>query len=284
MSFDPKAIASRLYRASSRGRFIQHGVRCFPHVRCFPRMVWVNRASRWPLFYSKSCALIYATNPPPYRNRAGGAEPPTSAALVSEAMGIFDKTEHAMPCYRLALTAHEFGSLVSGKGSISSFLRASPSSETKSHEKPDSSAQREISSSVANETLVVASKTQDERCTNAERKNHEIETERGNSPPSHACSNESEEICSQCGEILPIESLREHHDFHYAQGLQEQYTRELDIQREMAAGTSNRSISNKRGRNDESKRGAQSVGGRGKSGRLSNDSSTSRIDSFFKPA
>ncbi|CAM9285497.1 unnamed protein product [Scytosiphon promiscuus] len=56
-------------------------------------------------------------------------EPPTTAALVTEAMALFTKTDNALPCSRLALTAHDFGGLVSGRGSIASFLRALPREE-----------------------------------------------------------------------------------------------------------------------------------------------------------
>ncbi|CAM9159339.1 unnamed protein product [Ectocarpus fasciculatus] len=56
----------------------------------------------------------------------GGGESPTTASLVSEAMAVFAKTENALPCSRLALTAHEFSGLVSGRGSIASFLRVLP--------------------------------------------------------------------------------------------------------------------------------------------------------------
>lgn len=49
-----------------------------------------------------------------------------AASLVSEAMTIFAKTKDALPCSRLALTAHEFSGLVSGRGSIASFLRVLP--------------------------------------------------------------------------------------------------------------------------------------------------------------
>lgn len=58
-------------------------------------------------------------------------------------MALFTKTDDALPCSRLALTAHEFNSLVSGRGSISSFLRVIPRRDETSpakapHESPSS--------------------------------------------------------------------------------------------------------------------------------------------------
>lgn len=282
--------------------------------------------------------------------RAGGTDSPTADSLVSEAMSIFDKTEQALPCSRLALTAHEFNGLVSGRGSIASFLRASPTEEKKeaavssdmscqaqtpswnggvdkggnnsrvsssagkkrgsvrSYFESDDGANAGVTENAAVAAATATNGLSRERTTVVGGSLSTVVDGRGASKTSTALSmsrvvpatmregaEEGEEAssCPQCNKSIDAAMMREHLDFHFAEGLQERYSREGHVTGDMAAvgrtsGASNGSSSSKsveKRRRDEGGRGSTpSRSGVGR--RVSKTGGvrpTARIDSFFKP-
>ena len=233
----------------------------------------------------------------------GGGEPPTATALVSEAMATFAKTENALPCSRLALTAHDFSDLVSGRGSIASFLRSNskPNVTTASNcgggsggggggggtsspagvvdgvgvgnEKGALSRGRTETSI---DPQVFRSSRSEPRSGDSSSSNSNSMEDSNNPVVEDATSRRRGEVCPKCGETLAAdEDLREHLDFHYAEGLQERYSREGDVARDMAAKTSGPGGLLKRRRE----------GNKGKAGKRGKGGPEGRkIDSFFKPA
>ncbi|CAM9197043.1 unnamed protein product [Ectocarpus sp. 6 AP-2014] len=251
----------------------------------------------------------------------GGGESPTTASLVSEAMAVFAKTDNALPCSRLALTAHEFCGLVSGRGSIASFLRVLPPPPPPPQQPMPplmSPLEKWGSKGVkpnAKQTLPVdpsgqagggrsLPKGDDEEVPGTEtaeastgprdvpragsKDGSRVDRSRNFQPSSHlagaACDERTApsplrpgyERCPRCGKVLAPEDLQEHLDFHYAEGLQERYTREGDVARDMAARMSDRE--------GPPKRKIQEAGGgkRAKS-QTKRPAAGLRIDSFFKP-
>ncbi|CAM9207140.1 unnamed protein product [Sphacelaria rigidula] len=279
----------------------------------------------------------------------GGTEAPSAEALVSEAMSVFDKTENTLPCNRLALTAHEFDSLVSGRGSIASFLRAAPTEN-----KPAAATSSEMNSQ---EQLSSPSGEMNERCGTSTRSSPFSGKRRGsmhNSSENHGgggalgakmttdapaavmaaaagltsestvrvgdsesssvakaprstgeaslmstmtsavvvaatgregawgedvWEGEERSPCTKCGVFIEAGLMPEHLDFHYAQDLQQRYSREGDVARDRAS-ISRTEEGGGRGR------GSTAVGGgvgRRTSTKAGNVGPTRRIDSFFKP-
>lgn len=237
----------------------------------------------------------------------GGGEPPTATSLVSEAMAIFaKKTENALPCSRLALTAHDFSDLVSGRGSIASFLCANLKPQAATIVSSRSGGGGGGASSPAGAVVIAgdvgdekgvlsrgrtekAIDPQDVRLAKSEPRSStssgggsncsSSSMEGNNSTP--AAEDETrdprEEVCPKCGETLAAEEdLQEHLDFHYAEGLQARYSREGDVARDMAARMSGPGGLPKRRREGNTGKGGKQGKVRGREGR--------RIDSFFKPA
>lgn len=102
--------------------------------------------------------------------------------------------------------------------------------------------------------------------------------------------------CTKCGVLIEAGLMPEHLDFHYAQDLQNRYSREGDGARHSgnnsrtSAGnhltSSGSSSGEKRKREEGAGRGSVAVGsgvGRRASTKASNVKPTRRIDSFFKP-
>lgn len=248
-----------------------------------------------------------------FASSTGGGESPTAESLVSGAMAVFAKNEEALPCCRLALTAHDFSGLVSGRGSIASFLRALPPTSSlppppKAAPCPvtDKSTAVEPGRSNIPSSEMARSVGDDVRCDRRGRGSHEeadppkglgIGTasdggggSSGSIGRSYPIGSEKpprfhpggrgmetleDEECPKCGEAFAADDLQEHLDFHYAQGLQERYTREGDVARDMAAMASNGGAAKRRRQDGE--RGAKRQMKKG-------DRSAARIDSFFKPA
>lgn len=219
-------------------------------------------------------------------------------------MAVFAKTENALPCSRLALTAHDFSDLVSGRGSIASFLCANlrPTAAIESRcggggggeeggsaSSPASSPAGGVVSGVGDEKGVFSRGRTETTTEPRDAREPRSNTSSGGSSSlkggkNHSPSAENEtrsprkagEVCPKCGETLAgEEDLREHLDFHYAEGLQERYSREGDVARDMAARMSDPGGLSKRRREGNKGKG----GKRGKGGREG-----PRIDSFFKPA
>lgn len=199
-------------------------------------------------------------------------------------MILFDKTESAMPCSRLALTAHEFGDLLLGRGSISAFLRADVPPEGVAPENPRSTVRlKRLSSRGAPEPSL----TQVEGCDRSSSSNADGFTAVKGSSTCLGITPKREEACSQCGVMISCEKMREHLDFHYAEGLQKRYARESDLGREQSARGGSRPTGKRSQHAGAARAGEGIMGGRGKEkSRRRNDdsSSSSRIDFFFKPA
>lgn len=236
-----------------------------------------------------------------------------AASLVSEAMAIFSKTKDALPCSRLALTAHEFSGLVSGRGSIASFLRVLPPPvELPSPEPVKSmpkatlvfgpSRQRGGDRSLPDvEANGVGSEENDAFNTGRDeataepgsnsgghgrsrgdsgsvwgsdtRRSHPAGGENDTPPPS--LLRPGAKVCPKCGKMLAeLEDLQEHLDFHYAEGLQERYAREGGVAREMAPAMPDRG--------DVSKRRRRDMGGKRTKSQTKRPAAE-RIDAFFKP-
>lgn len=284
--------------------------------------------------------------------RAGGTESPTAEALVSEAMSVFDKTKQALPCSRLALTAHEFGGLVSGRGSIASFLRSVPteekqeyaisvptschaqkpfwsggadkgansSSSLSSAEKKRGSVRSYFNSDGANSVMknvtanvVAATATSGVSNDHSTIVGGSLSTvldgsgTRKTTPTSFmsgvipATERESGDkggeasCCAKCGKSIRADVMREHLDFHYAEGLQERYSQEVNVAGGMAAvnrtpdaskgsGSSSTRQVEKRKRDEGGRESTPSRSGVGRrASRAGNARPTTRIDSFFKP-
>lgn len=225
-----------------------------------------------------------------------------AASLVSQAMAIFAKTENALPCSRLALTAHDFSDLVSGRGSIASFLcanlkpraTAAPSGSGGGEGGGASSpAGVELVGGVGDEKGVLSRRgrteamadPQDVRSPKSEPRSS---TSSGGSSGMKGSNNPTpmagdgagsprEGVCPKCGEAVGAgEDLREHLDFHYAEGLQERYSREGDVAGEMAARMSDPAGLSKRRREGNKGKGGKKGKMEGRDGH--------KIDSFFKPA
>lgn len=259
---------------------------------------------------------VFASRPPA-RPCAGGGEPPTAESLVSEAMGIFSKTGQALPCSRLALTVHDFNALVTGRGSIASFLRASPppaakvasqleTSDVAKVKFPGKGAVGGLSPEIDGGLLRGGSVKPRNRHTGQVKAgphggdgNDSRTGSSGYTGPVHhhdegghliATSSESEsdsevlrKKCPKCGVTVAAESLPEHLDFHYAEGLQASYTREEDIDRDKAARALDGGVV-KRGKPEGDKGGAKRRRETKQSGRTGQNHVAARIDSFFKPA
>lgn len=236
---------------------------------------------------------------------AGGRDPPTVKALVLGAMTTFDKTEGALPCVRLALTAHDFCGLASGRGSIASFLCAStpPPLEAPSCPEASSLTAREGSRESTGSSLkfeasrrggaenclargkVGAVNPQGETSDSSrlasvgDKDATRLQPEVGRSSPSPEAGKEE---CPKCGEAFLSEDLQEHLDFHYAEGLQERYSREGDVARDMARVTSAGGGGAKRRRPG----GGTAVQRQTTQSRRSSSAlpANRRIDNFFKPA
>lgn len=210
---------------------------------------------------------------------------------MSEAMAVFAKTEQALPCSRLTLTAHEFSDLVSGRGSIASFLRTAskpaasraPDWETSSKttslgpgkdrgstsEACGGGAERDVERNLCRGRA--EADPQDGRhnrtiSSEAVGKIGQLHRRKDTKPPS---PQSGQKQCHKCGEVVAEGDLREHLDFHYAEGLQERYSREGDFARDMAKRK-------RPGEGGGAKRQTKQLGRRG-------SRSTARIDSFFKP-
>lgn len=300
--------------------------------------------------------------------RTGGTEAPSAEALVSEAMSVFDKTKNTLPCNRLALTAHEFDSLVSGRGSIASFLRAAPTEN-----KPAAATSSEMNSQ---EQLSSPSGEMNERCGTSTRSSPFSGKRRGsmhNSSENHGgggalgakmttdapaavmaaaagltsestvrvgdsesssvakaprstgeaslmstmtsavvvaatgregawgedvWEGEERSPCTKCGVFIEAGLMPEHLDFHYAQDLQQRYSREGDVARDRASISRTSAVNHGIGGGNSSgeKRKREEGGGRGRgstavgggvgrrtSTKAGNVGPTRRIDSFFKP-
>ncbi|CAN0488959.1 unnamed protein product, partial [Ectocarpus sp. 8 AP-2014] len=249
----------------------------------------------------------------------GGGESPTTASLVSEAMAVFAKTDNALPCSRLALTAHEFCGLISGRGSIASFLRVLPPPPPQQPMPPPTSPLEKWGSKGvkpnAKQALAVDPSGQagggrslpegdDEDVPGTEtaeastgprdvprvgsKDGSRVDRSRNFQPSSHlagaACDERTAqsplrpgyERCPKCGKVLSPEDLQEHLDFHYAEGLQERYTREGDVARDMAARISDREGLPKR-------KIQEAGGGKRAKSQTKRPAAGLRIDSFFKP-
>lgn len=239
------------------------------------------------------------------RNALGGGEPPTAEFLVLEAMSVFDKTENALPCSRLALTVHEFVGLVSGRRSIASFLRApspstlsaspvaghrpigepdegneggvtSPSRAARAVKCGSGSYRREAAGSGEVLLMEGARSSQSTGRSNVGRSCDEQDVGSSQLQP-------GEERCPKCGEAFASDKLSEHLDFHYAEGLQERYTREGSVAADIVAIGSDRGVTKRRANGD--KRGATRRPKTKQHGRGgSSGGAMARIDSFFKPA
>lgn len=238
-----------------------------------------------------------------------------AASLVSEAMAIFAKTKDTLPCSRLALTAHDFSGLVSGRGSIASFLRVlpplveSPSPQSvdvmpKVTPALDPSPRRGDGRSLSG---VEASGVEGgQNSCNSNRGRREATAEPGSSSSfngsrgggdnggdngsvwgsdtrrsrpagaSHCHPRPGAKVCPKCGKMLAEEEdLQEHLDFHYAEGLQERYAREGGV----AQGAA--SVVPDRGGGGVLKRRRDIRGKRMKS--QTKRPAAERIDAFFKP-
>lgn len=233
---------------------------------------------------------------------------------MSEAMAIFAKTKDALPCNRLALTAHDFNALVSGRGSIASFLRVlpspveSPSPELvkfvpkatlavdSSRRKGGRSLPEGGASGVGGEKISFFSVGQGEAAAEPDSSSSGgggsggecnigsvwgSDTKRSypaggeqEKPPSSP-RRPRDTVCPKCGKMLAKEEdLREHLDFHYAEALQERYTREGGA----AQGTA--SVMSDRG--GVSKRRRHEMGGKRTKSHTKRPAAE-RIDAFFKP-
>ena len=232
----------------------------------------------------------------------GGRGPPSAESLVAEAMASFEKVEGALPCVRLALTAHEFSGLASGRSSIASFLCASAAP-------PLEVPCLEASSEKGDEGLGEMAEPSFELEINARggAKNSSTGEEVGAADPQGGMKNRSlfpfvggkdtarlhsgvrrtspslesgKEECPKCGEAFLSVDIREHLDFHYAEGLQQRYAREGDVARDMAELASAGGGAKRRrpeGGTVAQRQPAQA--------RRSNTlSANRRIDYFFKPA
>ena len=237
----------------------------------------------------------------------GGRDPPTVEALVLGAMATFDKTEGALPCVRLALTAHDFACLASGRGSIASFLCASATPPFEAPSRSEGSAQmaREDFRESTGSSFELASDASGKggvgncvttgmmRAINAQagtsnssrlasagdKDSSRLPSMVGRSSPSPEAGKEQ---CPKCGEAFLSGDLQEHLDFHYAEGLQERYAREGDVAGDMAklasAGGGGAKRRRPEGRTAARRQTTQSR--RSSSALLANR----RIDNFFKPA
>lgn len=236
-----------------------------------------------------------------------------AVSLVSEAMAIFAKTKDALPCSRLALTAHDFSGLVSGRGSIASFLRVLPSpspSPEPAKSVPeailavDSSRRRGSGRSLRK---VGASRVGGEKTSFFNVGRSEVAAEPdssisgggsgdpgggdgsgsvwgGDTRPSHPAGGEHDkppssplrprDTCPKCGKMLANEDLREHLDFHFAEGLQERYSREGGVAQDTASGMPDRGGVSKRRRTE--------MGGKRTKSHTKRQAAQ-RIDTFFKP-
>lgn len=236
----------------------------------------------------------------------GGGDPPAVESLVSKAMVIFSKTDQALPCSRLALTAHDFTALVTGRGSIASFLRASPppasriGAQTETSDVamkyPSKGEDGGLSSDIDRKLLrgggcephrhvgqveagshggdSSSSRTSSSGCTDP------VDHESGAIPVLAECLQKK---CPKCGLAVAAESLPEHLDFHYAKGLQESYTREENVAQGMAARKIDGGVA-KRRKPEGEKGGEKRHRETKRSGPPGQNCITARIDSFFKPA
>lgn len=240
-------------------------------------------------------------------------------SLLSEAMAIFAKTEQALPCSRLALTAHDFTGLVSGRGSIASFLRVSsppspllPSApptrrtslfRSRTSEPLESnipvrvespfgggrSSSSEVPARLSGRDggVNVGSDQKETQSPRLGRSEPELDDDRGDiigdwlksgdakmepsgrerDPVSARMGKDGGKGCPKCGAKVAAAEMQEHLDFHYAEGLQERYSREGNVAREM-----------------EVKRKKPEAGDweAKQRRRRQEGSATTRIDSFFK--
>lgn len=243
----------------------------------------------------------------------GGRDPPTAEALVLGAMATFDKTEGALPCVRLALTAHEFGGLASGRGSIASFLSGSATPPLEAPHRSEASSQtaqegsregsrestgsplellaldaigRESAGNCVTRGKVGAVDPQGgainkyRLASAGDTDTSRLPSEAGRSSPSPEAGKER---CPKCGEAFLPGDLQEHLDFHYAEGLQERYAREGDVARDMARVISSGGGGAKR-RRPEGETAAQRQTTQSRRGPSSALPANRRIDNFFKPA
>lgn len=235
-------------------------------------------------------------------------------------MAVFAKTDNALPCSRLALTAHEFSGLVSGRGSIASFLRVLPPPPQQPQQPmppPTSPLEKSSSKGVkpnAKEALAVGPSGQagggrslpegdDEDVPGKEtaeastdprevprvgsKDGSRVDRSRNFQPSSHLAGAARDERtapsplrpgyerCLKCGKVLAPEDLQEHLDFHYAEGLQERYTREGDVARDMGARMSDREGLPKR-------KIQEAGGGKRAKSQTKRPAAGPRIDYFFK--
>lgn len=228
-------------------------------------------------------------------------------------MTIFAKTDQALPCSRLALTAHEFSGLVSGQGSIASFLRTdsplpppSPSSSQCAVSKTHFAEKNTVYRSTSGGSLFAAdggvgNTIFEPDVGYSEKADALIESGGSGSGSSSSSSSISysaggqlhrrgggnflslepsgKQRCTKCGEVIAADEFSEHLDFHYAEGLQERYSREGQVAAEIVARVAMSGTVKGRGRPEDdrgSKRQRKQPGRR-------DDGATKRIDSFFKP-
>lgn len=223
-----------------------------------------------------------------------------------------------MPCSRLALTAHEFSGLVSGRGSISSFLRAplftpkTPCSGTppgcavvnnsfcggENLSSPPRAIAEKTSKDGSDRFLVGqmnVGETLSQACASGRNsssgssKSNLLDAHGGGQPPPLAFSCKvGEETCEKCGETVAMDMLREHLDFHYAEELQERYSREGYVAGDIATRNSHSSNSaakrSREGGGDRRATNSSSSGRRAKPGRRTDVCSMPPIYKFFKPA
>ena len=235
---------------------------------------------------------------------------------MCEAMSVFEKTENALPCSRIALTAHDFVGLVSGRGSIASFLRVSPLkcvpppsggspvcetacartaasngskceggslSDSARHvdDECDGSVGSRASEALSPEGAVGrgdgGSGSESSRSGDVGRSRCERNMEIPSTEP-------NKEPCPNCGEPIAPDKLPEHLDFHYAQGLQERYTREGHVAADIAARAPSSEAAKRRIAEDQRGPTRRPKAKKHSPRRGSNGGATTRIDSFFKPA
>lgn len=221
-------------------------------------------------------------------------------------MAVFSKTDQALPCSRLALTVHDFRSLALGRGSIASFLCASPPPLLLPVDLPATKTSR-ITATDTEGAEKGRGWSSEEGCNVGGGLEYDIRTGQAGKGPKYFgnrnnnCNrsgedgqlrrkgdevfpllNPGEERCPECGGAVVVEYLQEHFDFHYAEGLQERYSREGDVAGDMAARVSDGGEVKRRlevGREVKRPPKRPMTQSGQKDAR-----STSLIDSFFKPA